>query len=282
MSPMFSAKSSAASVLAARGLVFSVDGGRKTLLTGVDLDLRPGEFHAIIGRNGAGKSTLLKLLTGEVAPSSGEIELWQTPLGRYRPRQLARNRGVLAQHTELHFDYRALEVVLIGRIPHQRNQIETDEDVSIALDCLHRVGLAGYEDRNYLTLSGGEQQRVHLARVLAQITPGSARRDRADDRPPLLFLDEPTSSLDLHHQNQVLEIARSLARDHSATILAVLHDLNLAARYADTITLLSAGRVAACGTPYEVLCEGTLRQAFQHEVRVQRHPCFDCPLVISA
>ncbi|AHF93814.1 hemin ABC transporter ATP-binding protein [Opitutaceae bacterium TAV5] len=274
----------ASHVLSARGLAYTVDAGRKTLLADVDLTLRPGEFHAIIGRNGAGKSTLLKLLTGELHPTAGEIELWQIPLARHRARHLARRRGVLAQHTELHFDYRALEVVLLGRIPHQRNQIETDADVAIALDCLHRVGLAGYEDRNYLTLSGGEQQRVHLARVLAQVTPGDAHPDDAasPDHRPLLFLDEPTSSLDLHHQNQVLEIARSLTRDRGAAVLAVLHDLNLAARYADTITLLTAGRVTACGTPDAVLREDTLRHAFSHEVRVQRHPCFDCPLVISA
>ena len=279
MSP---APSQNAPVLAARGLSFTVDAGRKSLLSGVDITLRPGEFHVIIGRNGAGKSTLLKLLTGELHPASGTIELWQLPLSRHRARHLARRRGVLAQHTELHFDYRALEVVLIGRIPHQRNQVETGEDVSIALDCLRRVGLAGYENRNYLTLSGGEQQRVHLARVLAQVTAPRAS-DAAEPAPaPLLFLDEPTSSLDLHHQNQVLEIARALTRERGATVLAVLHDLNLAARYADTITLLSKGHVAACGAPYAVLSETTLRQAFQHEVRVQRHPCFDCPLVISA
>lgn len=269
-----------APALAARGLTFSIGGA--TLLSDADIGLNAGELHAIIGRNGAGKSTLLKLLTGELSPTRGSIDLWDKPLSHHRPRLLARHRGVLAQHTELHFDYRALEVVLLGRIPHQKNQIETDEDVAIALDCLHRVGLAGYEDRNYLTLSGGEQQRVHFARVIAQVTPGSLHKDDATRLPPLLFLDEPTSSLDLHHQSQILEIVRRLALDNGAAVLAVLHDLNLAARYADRITLLVSGSVTACGTPDEVLCEDTLRHAFRHDVRVQRHPCFDCPLVISA
>ena len=271
-----------APVLEARGLSFAVDRGRTFLLRQIDLGVQPGELHVIIGRNGAGKSTLMKVLTGELRPTEGLVDLWQTPLREHAPRRLARRRAVLAQHTDLHFDYCALEVVLLGRIPHQRNQVETEEDVTLAVDCLARVGLAGYEGRDYLTLSGGEQQRVHLARVLAQITPGSALPDDDAATAPLIFLDEPTSSLDLHHQNQVLEIARGLTRDRGATVIAVLHDLNLAARYADKITLLSAGRIVAGGTPDAVLREETLRNAFQHDVRVQRHPCLDCPLVISA
>nr|WP_221277107.1 heme ABC transporter ATP-binding protein [Deinobacterium chartae] len=251
-------------------LSYTVSGRR--LLDAIELELRAGELLVIVGCNGAGKSTLLKHISGELGRREG-IALFGQDLRRWNPGELARKRAVLPQSTALSFAYEVLEVVLLGRIPHQRRQTETREDREIALRCLERVGLAAYAGRNYLTLSGGEQQRVHLARVLAQLegTPGER----------LLMLDEPTSSLDLAHQHQVLRIARSLCQE-GVGVLAVLHDLNLASQYADKVLVLGGGKVLAHGTPFEVLTPTILEEAFGHPVLVTRHPCLACPLVVSA
>jgi iron complex transport system ATP-binding protein len=251
--------------------------GQKALLSGVNLEVADGEFLVVIGRNGAGKSTLLKHATGEMKSPDGEIEIFGQSLHAHPARELARKRAVLAQSTPLNFDYQVLEVVLLGRIPHQHRQIETSQDVEIALSCLARVGLQGYETRNYLTLSGGEQQRTHLARVLAQIEIGA---DEAPLSQRLLFLDEPISSLDIAHQHEVLDLAKKLTGE-GVGVFAILHDLNLAAQYADRIVVLSEGAVIANGSPAEVLTQPILLQAFHHCVMVTQHPCLDCPLIIS-
>lgn len=244
--------------------------GRRTILSGISIDLLPGQFHVIIGRNGAGKSTLLKLLCGDITPSAGSIHLWDRPLSAHSPPVLARRRSILAQHTPLAFDYQVLEVVLLGRLPHLGNRAETSHDMDRAHEALRQAGLEGFGNRSYLNLSGGEQQRVHFARILAQLP---------DEGPPLLFLDEPTSSLDLHHQHKVLGIARDIAT-RGGSVLAVLHDLNLAARYADHLSLLSGGHLLAHGTPADVLTQEYLETAFEHPVHIGIHPVFGCPLVL--
>ena len=183
--------------------------GQTLLLSGIHFTLAPGEFLAVIGRNGAGKSTLLDHLTGERTAPEGEVRVLGEPLHRHPRGELARRRAVVPQSTSLPFAYETLEVVMLGRIPHQRHGPESPEDVRIVSACLARVGLAGYEGRDYLTLSGGEQQRVHLARALAQLhgPPG----------PRLLFLDEPTSSLDVAHQHRVLECMKALTAEGSSS-----------------------------------------------------------------
>lgn len=251
--------------------------GSKKLLSNVDLQLGAGEFLVVIGRNGAGKSTLLKHAVGEMKSPQGEIEIFGQALHAHPARELARKRAVLAQSTPLSFDYQVLEVVLLGRIPHQQRQSETWDDYEIARNCLARVGLQGYEERNYLTLSGGEQQRVHLARVLAQIE-SAPHETRPTHR--LLFLDEPISSLDIAHQHEVLDLAKQLTRE-GVGVFAILHDLNLAAQYADRIAVLADGQVLADGPPPAVMTQDLLFRAFHHCVLVTQHPCLDCPLIIS-
>lgn len=243
----------------------------KWLLRDINLSLQSGELLVIIGRNGAGKSTLLKQLTGELIPASGQIDILNKELSQHDPKELAQCRAVLPQSTQLSFNYQVLEVVMLGRIPHQRFQKETVRDQEIGQRCLKSVGLDGYEQRDYLTLSGGEQQRVHLARVLAQLDSSAPEK--------ILFLDEPTSSLDIAHQHQVLKIAKEFAHE-GAGALAVLHDLNLAAQYADRILILSEGKVVAVGTPHEVLTAEILSSAFHHPVQVMKHPTLNCPLII--
>ncbi|MBZ9753049.1 heme ABC transporter ATP-binding protein [Deinococcus sp. HMF7604] len=257
----------AATLVRVTELEYEVAG--RTLLRQVSLSLQAGELLVVLGRNGAGKSTLLKHLTGELGRRG--VELFGQALPEWRGAELARRRAVLPQQTPVSFAYEVLDVVLLGRIPHGRN--ETPADRAIAAACLARVGLAGYEGRNIQTLSGGEQQRVHLARTLAQLegTPG--------DR--VLLLDEPTASLDLAHQHATLRLARDLCAQ-GVGVLAVLHDLNLAAQYADRVLLLSDGAVLTCDTPSAALTRDHIHAAYGHEVLVTRHPCLDCPLIVSA
>lgn len=257
-------------IVSVQGLDFSIAGRR--LLRQVEMDLRSGELLVIVGRNGAGKSTLLRNISGELK-GAGDIHLFGQKHEGQKLRELARKRAVLAQHTQLSFGYEVEEVVLLGRIPHQVRQIETEQDRLIAQAALERVGLGDLSLRNYLTLSGGEQQRVHLARVLAQLTGTEGDR--------LLLLDEPTSSLDIAYQHEVLRLARELGRERVG-VLAVLHDLNLASQYAERVLLLADGTVLAYGTPREVLTPETIHRAFGHAVLVIDHPTLGFPLVVSA
>lgn len=251
------------------GLHFTVQG--KHLLKDIRLHLLQGELVVLLGCNGAGKSTLLKHIAGELGKD--HIQIFGVPLKNQTDKTLALKRAVLPQSTPMPFAYKVREVVMLGRIPHQKRQQESPLDHQIVAKCLNKVGLAGCEERNCLTLSGGELQRVHLARVLAQLD--SAGNEK------ILLLDEPTSSLDLAHQHQTLKLARELSRT-GVGVLAVLHDLNLAAQYADRLIVLKDGQVLAHGTPTEVLKPEILQDAFGHPVQVIEHPILACPLVISA
>jgi iron complex transport system ATP-binding protein len=229
----------------------------KHILRSVSCDIRSGCFTVILGPNGAGKSTLMRLLSGEVAPDSGQIVFDGRPLPQWEPLELARRRAVLAQESHLRFAFTVLDVVLMGRLPHITS-VETPLDRRIALDALHSMDLDGLESRSFPTLSGGEKQRVHLARVWTQIQSG----DQPDFQGRCLLLDEPTNNLDLHHQIFTLDKARALA-DAGAAVVAVLHDLNLAARYADEALLLKDGEMCACGSTCEVLKPETIDPVFR-------------------
>jgi iron complex transport system ATP-binding protein len=251
----------------ARGLTYAVNGA--TLVHEVDLDLRHGELLAIAGPNGAGKSTLLGLLAGDLVPAGGSVQLEGKPRRSYSARTLARMRAVLPQQTVLQFAFTAEEVVGFGRAPHRgrfsRSPADERHAVRSAMAAAEVVPLAR---RTFPTLSAGEQARVTLARVLAQETP-------------ILLLDEPTASLDLRHQELVMGIARDLARAGKA-VAAVVHDLNLAARYADTIALMRHGCVAARGAPWDVLTSENVGDVFDHPVVVVAHPACNRPLVVAA
>ncbi len=246
----------------------SYSAGGRALLQHICLSLGAGEVLAVVGRNGAGKSTLLKTISGELR--AGGVQMFGEPLERLPRRELARRRGVLAQQTQVSFGYEVLEVVALGRLPHGDSPAQRDAAARLALA---RVGLEGFEQRDILTLSGGEQQRVQLARVLAQLSGTGGHR--------VLLLDEPTAALDLAHQHAALCLARELAAEGTG-VLAVLHDLNLAAQYADRILMLAGGGVAACGPPSEVLRPDLIAQVFGYPVLVMPHPRLGCPLVVSA
>ncbi len=227
--------------------------GRRDIVAGVTIELAPGSLTALVGPSGAGKSSLLRLLAGDLYPSRGSVALDGRSTAWYGPLGLARRRAVLPQDAPQDAPFTVLDVVLLGRAPHGDDRTPAGE--TMARRMLLTVGLAGLERRRYPTLSGGERQRVQLARVLAQLErPGDAS-------PGYLFLDEPTSSLDLGHQQRVLTLARGVARDGGG-VLAVLHDLSLAARYADQVVLMCEGRVFADGPPAAVLSAGNLDAAF--------------------
>jgi iron complex transport system ATP-binding protein len=245
--------------------------GASCLVENVSLTLNPGQIVAVVGANGAGKSTLLRMLAGELQPTQGEVTLGDQPLCQWQKRAVAQRRAVLPQTALLTFGFTALEVALMGRTPHLRGG-ESPQDYAIAHAALAAAHVEHLVDRQYTTLSGGERQRVQLARVLAQIWEGETTR--------FLLLDEPTNNLDLAHQHGILEIAVAFAQ-RGVGVLAVLHDLNLAAQYADHIVVLKAGRVVAAAAPHQVLTPPIIYEAFQMTVLIEPHPCLNCPLVIA-
>lgn len=239
------------------------------ILTGIDFQLQAGEVLAVLGTNGAGKSTLLATLSGELAHPEGAIELAGRPLSAWPAGDRARRLAVLPQASSLAFAFSVEEVVLLGRLPHASGH---EVDQRIVTEVMQATDTGHLHQRSYLALSGGERQRVHLARVLAQVWDTT--------EPACLLLDEPTASLDLAHQRLILQQAREIARRGNAVLL-VLHDLNLAARYADRLLLLDRGGVSALGTAWEVLQAERVQRVFGVEVQVVCHPQLDCPLIIA-
>jgi iron complex transport system ATP-binding protein len=260
-------------MLEAEDLAFAV--GRKTLLSGVSLALRPGELLAVIGPNGAGKSTLLRLLAGETRPSHGHVRLDNRALGAWNRRALARRRAVLPQSSSLSFPFTVGEVVLLGRAPHTGG-IERAIDRTIAQHALEAVGIGALAGRAYPSLSGGERQRVHLARVLAQLMHEPGRYT-----PGFLLLDEPVTSLDPRHQHAALALARDFVGQGGGA-LAILHDVNLAARYADRVIVLANGRMVAAGTPAEALSPAVLSPVFEMPFRQVADPAGGPPILLAA
>lgn len=246
----------------------------KTLVDRMSLQVEPGVFSILLGKNGAGKSTFLKALIGDVQPSEGDIRIDGRHLREYPSAELAKRRAVMMQSLHLAFGFTAIEVVMMGRSPHAKG-FETARDHAIVRDCMRQSGVAHLADRVYPTLSGGEKQRVQFARMLAQLwEPVQA------GEPCVLLLDEPVSSLDLAHQHLIMKLARSLSRRNVA-VMMILHDLNLAAQYADQVSVMKDGAMLASGTPDEVFRQGILEEAYDHPVYVIPHPHFGCPLIIA-
>lgn len=241
--------------------------GRATLLDGVTFAVEPGELVVVIGPNGAGKSTLVRIASGELRPSRGDLLLCNKPLSSWSATDAARHRAVMSQTCSVAFDYLTHEIVMLGRTPW--HGLEADRE--IVRTAIAILDLEACSERRYSTLSGGEQQRVHFARVLAQVWENVARS--------VFLFDEPTSNLDLAHQRDVLRIARDLTRC-GAAVLAVLHDVNLAACYADRIALLAHGRLVEIDTPARVLTSERLKKAYGIECLITPHPERAVPLVV--
>ena len=229
-----------------------VDIGNVVVTRGLHLNIEPGQCWCVLGRNGVGKTTLLHTLAGLRAYRRGSIELDAVPLQQLSRRQVARKLGIVFQHYDDNFPATVMETVLQGRHPHLRSwQWESAEDNHIARQALAQCGLSGYETRNIQTLSGGERQRVSIAALLAQDTQ-------------LLLLDEPTNHLDLHHRMRVLETLVSHGKKTNRGILLVVHDINLAARYADHVLLLLGKGESRLGNKERILETTVLERLYSH------------------
>ncbi|MEP6943389.1 MAG: heme ABC transporter ATP-binding protein [Betaproteobacteria bacterium] len=256
-------------MLAANGVGVAVEG--ISLLQDISVRLRSGRMLAVMGPNGAGKSTLLRVLAGDLPPTSGEVAYDELPITSLSSVERARRRAVVMQRSPIAHGFSALETVLIGRYPHGGNG-ELGADRAIASRALARAGAAEFDSRSVETLSGGEFARVVLARALAQID--------GVEGPRYLLLDEPTVALDPAHQHDVMRLLSGLARDEQVGILVILHDFNLAARYADDVVLMRAGSVVADGLPDEVLVPALIAQVFGVEAIVLAHPSDSCPVIV--
>lgn len=254
----------------------SVRAGWRLLLNGIDLAVHPGEFVAVLGENGAGKTTLLRALAGEsLAPlrAGGRVALAGRPIHAWSARERAQLRAVLPQHTESSFAFTAEEVALLGRYPYGGT---TARDRAIARRALQLADAAHLAERDVGTLSGGERARVHLAAVFAQLWETESEHAR------FLLLDEPTAALDLAHQHHLLATAREFAARRRLGVLAILHDLNLAAQYADRVLVLRDGRLLAQGVPRDVLSPQLIADGFAVAASVLAHPLKPAPLIATA
>ena len=246
----------------------SVDYGTRRILHEVSFEVRSGEVLALIGPNGAGKSTLIRAVSGVIPIASGQVRTNGDDFAALSTLQRARYIATVPQSVSLPPAYTVWETALFGRTPYLGflgQPSKTDEE--IARQALARVSALPFADRRVGELSGGEQQRVLLARALCQSTP-------------ILLLDEPTAHLDLQYQVSLLEVVHELAHKDNLAVLIALHDLNLAAHYADRIALMVAGQIKAEGQPQDVLRRELIEEAYCLPVQVVKHPFLDIPLVL--
>jgi len=239
-------------MLTADNITFRV--GPKALLNEISVQFAPRKLHLIIGPNGAGKSTLIKVLARLLRPQRGKIEYEGADVQHATEAELAKRRAVLSQAIEVAFPLSVREVVMMGRYPHFGGR-PAPLDERIVDEVMSHFDVTEFSERNYQTLSGGERQRVNFARVLAQLW-------RDDSFARYLFLDEPLTLLDIRHQIDFMKKVRCFAGAADVVTVGVVHDLNLAARFADQIVLLNHGRVVAAGTPDEVLTADRIREVF--------------------
>lgn len=245
----------------------TVSYGSKAVLHEVSLDIEPGEILALIGPNGAGKSTLIRAVSGVVPISSGRISFDGKDLSNLSTGQRARVLAVVPQARQLGGAFSVEQVVMMGRTPYL-NWLgrESESDRAAVRLALKQASLDSFAERQIANLSGGEQQRVLLARALAQSTP-------------VLLLDEPTNHLDLHHQTNLLSLVRNLTLEKQLTVVMALHDLNLVSFVADKVALLVDGRLESLGTPHEVLRAEQISAAYHTRVEVVIHPDTGAPLI---
>jgi iron complex transport system ATP-binding protein len=241
--------------------------GPTALVDQIDLSTAPGEILGVVGPNGAGKTTLLRILAGDLVPTTGNAWVNEVDASRSTPQHLAQLRAYLGPEGVSQNPFTVRDVVTMGRHPHRRATIEPAAHEAIVESAMEQTDVIHLAARAMNSLSTGEQQRVGLARVVAQETP-------------VLLLDEPTSALDIGHQEKVMQMLRSLARQGTA-IVAILHDLNLAAAHTDHIMLLDVGRTVALGRPSEVLTSDSLSSVYRQPMLVVAHPHRDCPLVLT-
>lgn len=234
---------------------------RAPIVEGIVFDLAPQEVLAIVGPNGAGKSSLLRCLYRVNRPWRGSIQVYGEDIWRMAPREAARRIAAVPQEVPADFPFRVRDVVMMGRTARRRARIDWSPDDRAKVGAaMERLDLAHLAERLFTTLSGGEKQRVLIARAVAQ-------------EPSLIILDEPTDHLDIRHQLEILRVLRDL----NLSVVTTLHDLNLAAAFADRVLLLDKGRLVGAGRPDEILTANTIRGAFEVEAAIDRHPWIAAP-----
>lgn len=252
----------------------SYSAGHLQILNDVSMDVQKGELFVIAGSNGAGKSTLLKIACGELKTPKGGIDIQGKPFKKWKPNELAQFAAVLQQQTILTLPFTVKEVVMMGRYPHYR-KAPSNNDEQIVMTALEKVGITHLAERSYLHLSGGEQQRVQLARVFAQI----AASDKYETR--YLFMDEPSNNLDIRHQHNSLQIAKEFAAQGHC-VIAILHDLNLALQYADKMLLLKKGNTVAYGKPRDIINGTSMSDTFDYPIDVFNHSDYEHPIIMPS
>jgi len=241
---------------------------RKDVIKGVSFKIYKQDILGIIGPNGSGKTTLLRLMTRLLNPQAGSLRLEGEDIRCMGLLEFCRKTACVGQDMSINFPFTVFEVVLIGRTPHlKRLQFETKKDLAIARDCLSMTDTSGLSGKYLDELSAGERQRVIIAKALAQ-------------EPVLLFLDEPTSHLDITHQIQILDLLKKLNRDNGLTIAMVLHDLNLASEYCNRLVLINEGSIFKEGAPEEVLTYQNIEAVYKTVVVVEKNPISNKPYVI--
>lgn len=238
------------------------------ILKNISFSIQKGEFVSIIGPNGSGKSTLLKNLCNICKPSQGILKIDDVDVEKYKVKELARKIALVPQDTSIAYDFSVFDVVLMGRNPYiGRFEKEKDSDFEITKEALKATNTFHLRDRNINEISGGERQRVIIARALTQ-------------QPDIIFLDEPTSHLDINHQIEILSLLRKLNREKETTIVLVIHDINLASRYSDKIILMNNGEILSMGSPKEVITRSNIEKAYDLNVIVEENPYTDSLFIV--
>ncbi len=257
-------------MLSARNVTYSI--GNFRLVDNITLDFKSGELAVIMGQNGAGKSTLLRILAGSMKHFAGEVIMMDRSLDSFSDIELARTRAVLSQHYDISFPIPVGEIVLMGRYPHFKN-VPSHNDRKICEKAMDMMGVAAMSGRDYNTLSGGESQKVQMARVLAQIWQAEENEQK------ILFLDEPVSSLDLHYQHYILRIAKEYAKNN-ILVIAVLHDINLAFKYADRIIFMKSGKVVKSYLADDDVDREVISEVFDVKTDIIKNPFSNKPIFV--
>lgn len=233
--------------------------GKKLVLDGVSFNIKKGEFLSIIGPNGSGKSTLLKTLNNLYPSNLGEISLEGRNINKFTKKDLAKKMALVLQDNTIDYEFTVEDIVLMGRHPHKgRFKRETEEDYKIVLESLKMTNTLGLKDRIITEISGGERQRVMIAKALAQ-------------RPSIILLDEPTSHLDINHQMEILKLLKEMNKNKGTTIILVIHDINLGVRYSDRVIMLNKGKILEIGDSKKVITKDNIKLAYDIDVAIDKN-----------